>query len=435
MNDTADLARPPATVEAGCEVMRRAVAVLGVDHLYDEHFRSFGYPADIYKPRTVKGLTDRLAWQTAIDILIRATTANPDNIEGKHQLALMLEHLGQVDHASDVRAEIAKLNPSYFPNNIAVGRLMEFSKPMEAVRRHYANACATPSSYSLALARSVAINGPQILDKTSLAELLVKIESSKQSPADDILLDLAMGFVSLAKSDSDSARQYFAAACMLSDARDGSPTYCDEWSLAYARAYLVDLVPPGRTAVPNFATINPVRLALACASQQRAQGASIPVLCAFETAIDRVLPRPPTLNHRLYHGYRIAQLEGRYYAIPREVADFFLFRGRVYRQPPTHYDRISSGREMVASQMRPSWRRFLKSIYFNARSVAAHLLNALRNGKHAARRLARLSIEFYMRRYEIPGVLVDSEYAGLQQSVDRSTTKKSVGLDRMRKST
>lgn len=422
MSGAAELAGAPATVELGCQTMRRSVGIAGIEGMYDEHYRSFGYPAHLYKPQVIKSLLDRVSWQKAIDTLIRATKANPGDLEAKHQLALMVEHLGQIDHAAAVRAEITQAHPRWFRNNISVGRLMELSKPAEVVRKFYANACATPASYSLALARSVAINGPQILDSMTVEELLVKIENAVQSPADDIVLHLATGFVCLAKSDANSARQHFAAACSLADMIGENSTECDEWSLAYARAYLLDLVPPGKTAVPTFATIDPTKLAFACALQQRSQGASIPVLSAFEAAINRTLPRPPLLNHGLYHGYRITHVAGSYYAIPQAVTEFFFFRGKAYRQPQSKYQRVSTGKEVMASHMSPLVRRILKRAYRDTRAIGSKVLRKIPGGISAARTVARAAIWLYMRRYEIPGVLVDTEYVALQHTVDRAAT-------------
>jgi hypothetical protein len=427
MSGAAELAGLPATVEFGCQLMRRSVAISGIDGLYDEHYRSFGCPAHIYKPQTIKGLIDRLSWRPAIDILIRSTATNPSDIEGKHQLALMLEHLGQIEHAVALRTEIAHIDPDWFQNNISIGRLMELSRPIEAARKYYANTCASASSHNLALARSVAINGPQILGKITVAQLRAEIEAALESPPDDILRQLAIGFICMSNSDIDGARQNFAAACVHANKIGNNPANktvinCDEWSLAYARAYLLGLLPPGKTAVPMFATIDPNKLALTCAAQQRSEGANISVLSAFEGAIDRILPQPPSLNHYLYHGYRIAHLAGSYYAIPEEVTEFFFLNGRAYRLVPSYNERISGGRDVISRSASPELRRLLKCVFFKVKVIAFGILNRIPGGHYLARKFGRLAIQLYMRRYEIRGVLVDSEYATLQQSVDRMRT-------------
>src|SRR5262245_11447904 len=105
-----------ADYEAGLHSARHAAGTGALESLFDQHFASFGYPTDHFKRLTLQGLRGRVSWQAATDSLMRAVSIDPRMVPWQHQLALVLEHIGQIESALMVRQVITRLDPDSTEN-------------------------------------------------------------------------------------------------------------------------------------------------------------------------------------------------------------------------------------------------------------------------------------------------------------------------------
>src|SRR6476619_6311076 len=100
------------------------------------------------------------------------------------------------------------------------------------------------------------MRGPHALKSTTLAELKVRVRNALTFSPNDIALTLAMAFIHLAGKDRDAACRMFLAASLLLDQPTLVADNCDQWSLAYADAFLVGLVPADAPLVSAFLSVD-----------------------------------------------------------------------------------------------------------------------------------------------------------------------------------
>jgi hypothetical protein len=417
-----------ANYEAGLRCARYAAGVGALESLFDQHFASFGYPADHFKRVTLQGLRDRVSWQAALDFLVRAVSLDPAAVLWRHQLALVLEQVGRIEDALMVRQAIARLDPHSLENNDGIGRLCERTEPADEAstlpsfsERHYALVARSVPHYLLAMARYAALRGLHVLKGTTFESLKVRVHGALTFSPNDVALNLAMGFVHLAEKDSDAARRKFLAASLLADQSTSSADKCDQWSLAYAQAFLLGLIP--RDAPPGGAlpTVDPTNLLLARASLLRREGATFAALSEYAAAVARLLPsRLPSTFH-VYRGYKIVYHDRCFYAVPEAVVDFSFFHGSVVRAPAFVNEPALLMRSMLAARLSAGVRAQLKALlqWFQQSRIVRHIAQ-ISGARFAARRLRRLAERMYIRRYAVAGVMTDTEVSALRARIDSS---------------
>ncbi|MGE0565655.1 MAG: tetratricopeptide repeat protein [Pseudolabrys sp.] len=418
------------TFSRGEEIMRQSVGLAGVEQLFDQHYESFGFDGEALKKLTIADLLERTGWHNAIDAMLQASQEEPDNLGYKHVLALALEHIGQIAHAMAVRREIAEVDPSWFLNNISIGRLSELSGLVEESRIYYAEICTTVAAHSLALARSVAVNGPQILNDMTLRDLQGKLKFTSGEEYDDMTVSLATGFICLAKDDRDGARRHFGLACLLAKDEEKKndekknngikkrtivqprKNY-DEWSLAYARTYLLGLSPKGRTAVPMFVDFNDAALSLACVSSHRLKDENSLVLNRYSDAATELLAPTANENYRVFQSYRIAQHGNKFYAIPNSVAAFRFVGGRVLYSSPDMGSEPPKWVKVIPKRRRLQIKYGTKKLIYIAIGIAARIPGV----KPVGKLIWEKALDFYIRRHEIKNAIVDNDFASLQKRI------------------
>jgi hypothetical protein len=417
-----------ANYEAGLRCARYAAGVGALERLFDQHFVAFGYPADHFKRFTLQGLRDRVSWQAALDFLMRAVSLDPHAVSWQHQLALVLERVGRIEDALMVRQAIAGLDPHSPENNDGIGRLSERIEPADEAgtqpsfsERHYALVSRSVSHYLLAIARYAALRGPHVLKGTTFERLKARVHAALTFSPNDIALNLAMGFVRLAEKDPDAARRKFLAASLLVDRSLPDADKGDQWSLGYAQAFLLGLIPQDAPPSGALPAVDPTNLLLARASLLRQEGATFSALSEYAAAITRLLPlRLPSTFH-LYRGYKIVYHESCFYAVPESVTDFSFFRGSVVRAPAFVHEPALLLRSMVAARLSVRVRARLKAFlqWLQQSRIAWHIAR-IPGARLAARRVRRWAERVYIRRYAVAGVLTDTEVFALRARIDSS---------------
>jgi hypothetical protein len=415
-----------ANYEAGLRSARSAAGARALESLFDRHFASFGYPTDHCKRLTLDGLRDKVSWEAALDSLTRAVSLEPRITLWQHELALVLEQIGKIEDALLVRQAITRLDPDSTENNDAIGRLYEHTKPEDEddtqasfSERYYANVSKSLSQYLLAISRYAALRGPQALRRTTLEELKVRVRDALAFSPNDLALNLAMGFVHLAGENRQAARRRFLAASLLGD-QPGLVGNCDQWSLAYAQAFLLGLIPASAPPLGEFLTVDPINLVLARASLLWDKGAINSALAEYDTAISRLLPlRLPSTFHA-YKGYKIISHERIFYAVPDSTGDFSIFHGTVIRRPAFVKGTAPHLRSRFAACLAPRGRSRLEAFLRFMKARMAPRIARIPGVRFAATHLRRFVLTIYIKRYAVLGVLTDPDVSLLHERIDGS---------------
>jgi tetratricopeptide (TPR) repeat protein len=413
-----------ANYEAGLRSARYAAGTRALASLFDRHFASFGYPTDHFKRLTLHGLRDKVSWEAALDSLTRAVSLEPQITLWQHELALVLEQIGKIEDALLVRQAITRLDPDSTENNYAIGRLYEHTKPEDEDdtqasfnEKYYANVSKSLSQYLLAISRYAALRGPQALRRTTLEELKVRVRDALVFSPNDIALNLAMGFVHLAEENRQAARRRFLAASLLGN-QPGLVGNCDQWSLAYAQAFLLGLIPASAPPLGTFLTVDPINLLLARASLLWNEGAINSALAEYDSAISRLLPlRLPSTFHA-YKGYKIISHERIFYAVPDSTGDFSIFYGTVIRAPTFLNETALHLRSRFAGRLSARGRSRLKAFLRSTKTRIAPQIARIPGVRFAARRVRGWVLSFYIQRYAVAGVLIGADVSELHERID-----------------
>jgi hypothetical protein len=338
------------------QAARRIAGFGGLEHLYDRHYAAFGYPADQLKCATVAGLRDSASWQSSLDALMRGIESDLEDIEWQRWLALLLELLARINDALLVR------------------RLKD------------------------------------------------RIRGALTVSPSNVALHLAMGFIGIAEHDDAATRTSFLTALLLAqqpelkERCDPSELKerCDPWSLAFAQACLLDHSDVGTSRL--ILPIDPVKLASTRAAALLSHGAIMPALNEYGSAVSPLLVQRLPHNYSIFNGYKIVFFKNQFYAVPKNVRDFSILRGRVISIPDADEGSGSSVVRARFAALLSDWQR--ARLKYLLRVARPHLRFTARALRAAIRALRRLAGDIYLRMHIVGGVLIDRDAAQLEQRID-----------------
>jgi hypothetical protein len=223
----------------------------------------------------------------------------------------------------------------------------------------------------------------------------------------------------------------FLAASLLLDQPTLVADNCDQWSLAYADAFLVGLVPADAPLVSAFFSVDPINLLLARASLLREEGAIYVALSEYSKAISRLLPPQLPTTYRRYRGYKIVRDETLFYAVPESIGDFSIFHGTVIRVPNLVKKTVPRLRSRFLARLSAPQGARLKTFLRFTKTRIAPQVARIPGMRFAARRVRRLVLTMYTQRYAVSGVLSDGDVSLLHERIDSSEHHARPQADRM----
>ena len=421
--------------EAGHRIAYMAVRLENIMALYHRHATQFGFVSDEINRFVVDSLREKASLQTALNELDHAVRLNPNNVAWQDEFALVLEQLGRDNEALRVRTTIAHLDPSLNANNIALGRLFERKKTAEDMKEYYARLFKEGTGGSLlAVCRGFAFS--ERVDDAALMDLKKRVRFALTNPHGQVPLHLAMGFIAIAERNYNTARTSFLSASILVERPEGQPattrtnafnfkqamdTDYDPWSLAFANAFLLEVLPQNQSRGAILTPIDPIRLPVVRGALLRSRNAPFPALEQYGTALSRLLGQPRPRFYRLYKGYRIVMHEQRFFAVPPSVANFSIYQGTVVRIPgvlgkmrPFLEKQLNARRRTVLGQM---WRLSRRHVFPILARVPGmrRLKNKLSSLPHTLYSLAQ---KVYVKLMPVPGALIGSDVTALREQID-----------------
>jgi hypothetical protein len=278
------------------------------------------------------------------------------------------------------------------------------------------------------MSRYAALRGPHVLKSTTFKRLKVRVHDALTFSPNDVALNLAMGFVHLAEKDRDAARRRFLAASLLVDQSMPVADKCDQWSLAYAQAFLLGLIPEDASPGGALLTVDPTNLLLVRASLLRHEGATFLALSEYAAAVTRLLPPRLPSTFQVYRGYKIVYHDSCFYAVPESVVDFSILNGTVVRAPAfMKKEAALLLPSTFGARLSALLRVGVKALRLPQTQIASRLAR-IPGVRLAARRTRRLARSMYLRRYAVAGVLTATEVSALRARIDSSWHDSSLGV-------
>jgi hypothetical protein len=247
--------------------------------------------------------------------------------------------------------------------------------------------------------------------------LRARVHGALTFSPNDVALNLAMGFVHLVEKDRGAARRKFLAASLLADQSMSVADKCDQWSLAYAQAFLLGLIP--RDAPPGGAllTVDPTNFLLARASLLRQEGATFSALSEYAAVVTRLLPPRLPLTFHVYRGYKIFYHESCFYAVPESVVDFSIFHGTVVLTPAfVKKEPAALLRSTFAARLGARVRAAFRAVLDFPKTRIASRIARVPGALLAVRWMQRTCLQ----RYAVAGVLTDTDVSALHARIDSS---------------
>ncbi len=408
---------PPASTTAeqlydiGLRAARDASGLRAIEGLFDNHFSDLDYDRELYKQATLQPLRSRASKPFAINCLMRAAEADPENQKYLHAQALLLEELGRFNDALKIRTRIHSTASDWIENHAAICRLRgKFTTADdETPEKYFARDARSIAYYFLTLARLVALNGPKALKDTTIEKLKHRVQDAMTAAPNSVGLNLAMGFISEATKDERQARRYFLDALALRDRPSAGEDHYDTESMNYAQMFILE---GGALSEPpsSFSDTDYVNLALARGALLRQEGAIFAALTEYESAIASLAPARSPSSMELYKGYKIVLNEDRYYAVPNNVLNFTIVRGVVIRAPQIVGETTPRFRDWLAEKLGPEGRAMVKRSLRNGLTVVRLI--------PGSRQFGRRLLHWYVNRYAVQGVLTDNDILMLQERID-----------------
>lgn len=407
---------PPASAtaeqlfEIGLRAARDASGLRDIERLFDSHFDNFGYDRERYKRLTLQLLRAKASRPFALHCLMRASSADLTNQRYLHEQALLFEEMGQFKDALRIRERIRPDAPEWIENHAGICRLREKSTAAsgESAEKYYARGARNVAYYLLTLSRLAALKGPKALKDMTIERLEGRAHEAMAAAPNSVALNLAMGFINLATENEKAAQRYFLAASMLRDQPRVAEDHYDRSSMDYAQAFVLKRGPIDEPGF--FNEVDRVNLTLARGALLRQQGAAFSALSEYDAAISLLAPARDPSSIEIYKGYKIVLNAERYYAIPRSVFNFTIVRGVVIRAPQIVGDTTPRFRDRLAERLGPQGRATVKRLLSKGLAVARHV--------PGSRWVGRKILHWYVDRYAVEGVLVDTDILMLEQRID-----------------
>jgi hypothetical protein len=370
----------------------------GLKALNDGHRNRFALTAEQFPIPVPLMPIGREGWVLAQECLLLASLREPERALWQNSLAEALELSGLAGQALHWRRNIARLQPDWRGNMLALGRLLEALGPPAAAARHYEMmlerwpadaevllrlapalelsaapqkaaaiylrlqaeidraANTTPRTWAR-LVLPLAWAAARVGLSSSAASLTRALATQAQAVAaalpEDVPARLVEGYAALLRGDRAQARRCFAAASYLaqcvppqaSDARSQIETLGDP--LACARAFLVE----SSTTLSSEARAVPAgsaELARVHARCAWGRGEKIASLQSYLAAVDPYLVPTLALEYEFYGGYKVLYHaeNGQFLAVPRHVAEFTIIDGAVY---------VVTGMARLSRRRLPPW--------------------------------------------------------------------------------
>jgi hypothetical protein len=308
-----------------------------------------------------------------------------------------------------VRRRIAALDAGLQSNQVAIARLFERTQSWDIASEHYTRICKTTDDVLLAQCRYLAFTRPAEVNGASAADLRRGIQDVLQVRPGDFDLHFAAGFLDLAEDDVAAAQRTFLTASIM--AEHSEHRRVDPWTLAFAQAFLLGILPAGGKRGAAFAPIDRARLDFLRAAMLRLQGAILAALEQYGAALTELVHAPRPRFYSIYKGYRVAAHQRQFYAVPITVTNFSIKNGTVIR----HSGVIEQVKPWLAAHIDPRWRRYERTAWHLVHRTVRFSRRAVRALR---RKLATMAERVYLRLRAAPGVVVDSDLAALRQRID-----------------
>jgi hypothetical protein len=336
------------------------------------------------------------------------------------------------------------------------------ANPWKALEQNYLHRFNSADWLLLAQCRQVALYGSRENRDKLLADLKRRIESAMELVPGEATLHLARGFVDIAEHNLTAAAHSFLTASVLAEWAssktpdpqqlelfDGKQTRQpteDAWSIAFAHAFLLDMLPSDWSRGAMFVPIDQFRLRLVRAALMRSQSAILPALQQYAAAIDELANQPRPHFYTIYKSYRIVAHQARFYAVPRSNGNFFISDGIVVRRSGL----LDEVKPWLSERIDPRWRAFARRIWHRLRGfpyqikcavsdrldprsrafarriwrlLARPILRIMgRVTRGLSRRLRALLIRIYVKLLAARGVLIDTDVLALRERIDKRDT-------------
>jgi tetratricopeptide (TPR) repeat protein len=458
---------PPASepyYEAGDFFFSLICRLAGVRRLYRDHCAAYSVPPP--QPAT---LTTKLPVADVfleygqrlpvIEAYLGADSQAPHRPQQQRRLAEICGYLGDQQQALDWQQRAANVS-AHEDDLLAVGRILEERGSSAAALAQYREVLSRWPDNPEALLRSISIRYASG-DTTAAEELfealgrIVHAEDSAFCRADVLCAvawkavgvpglsatpvwskierwirttarlapsyfpaKLAEGFINLPIAP-DAARDALALASYLASLPEviveNERIALNEtvWNaLSAARIFLSRGVLPFSSAND---TVNENRLRSAHVRSLSAGGKVMDALMEAGAVAAANLPASIPQSYEIHHGYKIVLDSGRYYAVPKNVSEFRIVRGTVYRIPPgAHTARLRVPRVFVRSARRIL--AALRPLGGRVYRAARPLLGELR----PLRRLAHRAINLILSAYVVPGVMSAESRAAILELAEGS---------------
>jgi len=350
------------------------------------------------------------------------------------QIALHLAHvyraLGRTEHANSILHDLEN-SLEHGRSSSDAGHRAPPGEP-SAIARSEPESIVLRAARLLALALAAVKVGPERVPQSFAQDLLARgwdlVAADPQSGS----ARLALGYSALVVGDEAAAASHLQAASLLAHQGQSFATGDSALdgvvhdALHWARAILADptLDRPNNGPLPP---IDAIGIARVHARQMWKEGQTIGALAEYANALKPFHVTSIPLRYELSGDYKVVFHERKFYAVPRDVADFVIIGGAVYKLVGAvrHSERRLPPWVLAAGLRARRIERYLAErsaiVPWLGHPARRVWLRLSRSG--TVQRLARRASRLIWARYLVHGVLVADRRRALLEMIGREGTR------------